>query len=99
MEGTKTATGSFIWTLNDPCDDLDVYEATDQVDVTTDTYTGDILYFNLTPFLVAKAVCADTVTYACSVAYEDATVDVAFLCTGFDGTLVEENLALSATFA
>jgi len=86
-------------TFLDPCDALDVYMPTDQVDVTTDTYTGDTLYFNLTPFEVEKAVCADTVTYACSVAYEEPFVDVAFLCTGFDGTLEDENLPLSATFA
>lgn len=86
-------------TFLDPCDNLDTFEATTQNDVDDDDYSGDTLYFTLTPFNVEKAVCADTVTYACSVEFENTLIDVSFLCDGFDGTAASQNLALTALYS
>ena len=56
------------------------------------------VFFTLNPFDIEKALCIETVIYSCSVVGPDAS-DYSDLCTGFDGTLATNNLALLASYS
>ena len=84
--------------IKSPCPTLDTFTATSQTGV-TDTYSGTTKYFSLAPFTVEPAVCADSISYACTgVVGPDNTTPYNYLCNSWDPENVSgNNLALTAS--
>ena len=94
--GTTTETGTFTWTLTDPCLDGALI-STESQGTYDDDYSGMTETFTLIPFTLTRAICEPRVSYACtSVTATDSFTKT--LCTGSEDVKMD-GIDLLANYA